>query len=554
MEVSRTRGLRLRSEHRSRYSGMMVCQFGISYRNGDPLGVRKVHIALHARLPEPGRGLGGSTDVKAMLGFVICISFLGSGLTFGGGDPPRPAHRAAFRPPAVAISTGLSGAHLAAPYENVQRLLDDKCTSCHTGADAPQGLRLDSWQALIAGSDHGEAIIPFDAARSLLVELTTKLVGGPHPVEAGNEPLTDAEVALVSEWIDAGAPSETGEIAFADTRHLLYATNQSMALVSVIDMETNQVVRTVDLTELGLPENSSPHHVVVEPDGSYWYVSLIAANQILKFDRNNDLVQRIDFVRPGLLALDPSGENLYAARSMAAVSPPQAIGVIRRSDMSFEEVGIFLQRPHALAVRPGPGTVFTASLAVNQIASFYPEDETIDLHELAGDRPHTFVAFAVSPDGRWMVGTTELTASVFVFDLDRAPDMTPVDTIAVNAAPWHPAFTPDGRWVYVGNNRGNTVNVIDMETKTLAKVIEGDGLSQPHGAAVSPDGRFVYVSSRNLELSESARRGHMYTPRYDLGDNARAGTVVVIDTESQEIVKVIEIEGYGAGLGAATGS
>ena len=64
---------------------------------------------------------------------------------------------------------------------------------------------------------------------------------------------------------------------------------------------------------------------MVEPDGSHWYVSLIAANQILKFDRNNDLVQRIDFIRPGILALDPDGENLYAARSMAAVSPPQAI-------------------------------------------------------------------------------------------------------------------------------------------------------------------------------------------------------------------------------------
>jgi len=53
-------------------------------------------------------------------------------------------------------------------------------------------------------------------------------------------------------------------------------------------------------------------------------------------------------------------------------------------------------------------------------------------------------------------------------------------------------------------------------------------------------------------MSEDRRRaGHVYTPRYDLGDNARAGTVVVIDTRSQEIVKVIEIEGYGSGLGAA---
>ena len=440
----------------------------------------------------------------------------------------------------------------AVSYDEVQRVLDAKCVSCHSGPEAARGLRLDSWPALTAGSDHGEAIIAFDARRSLLIELTTKLVGGPHPAELGASVLGEGEVTLLSDWIDEGAPSEGGEIPFADADQLLYAANQSMAVVSVIDMQTNMVVRTVDLQSIGLRENAFPHHIAVEPDGSHWYLSLIAANRILKFDRNNELVQGIDFVRPGLLALDPEGENLFAARSMAAVSPPQAIGVIRRSDMSSDEVGVFIPRPHALAVRPGTGTVYTASLAANQIAMFYPEDEAVDLGTLEGDRPHTLIGFAISPDGRWMVGTTELTATVFVFDLDREPDMTPVDTIAVNAAPWHPVFTPDGRWVYVGNNWDNTVSVIDMGTRTLAKVIEGDGLAQPHGAAVSPDGRFAYISSRNLEMPEGhSKYEHMYTPRYDLGDNARAGTVVVIDTETQSIVKVIEIEGYGAGLGTA---
>ena len=476
--------------------------------------------------------------LKATFSMVTCGPLLASGLALGAcAVPGTPA---------------ANGAGLAVQYGDVQRLLDAKCTSCHRGTDAERGLRLDSWQALIEGSDDGEAVIPFDAARSLMVELTTKLVGGPHPVELDREPLNDAEVALLSDWIDNGAPSATGEIPFADAQRLLYATNQSAAVISVIDMDSHQVIRTVDLQEHGFPANASPHHVAVEPDGSYWYVSAIAANRILKFDRENELVGWTDFIRPGLLALDPEGESLYTGRSMAAVSPPQAIGVIRRSDMTLEEVDIFIPRPHALAVRPGAGTVFTASLAVNQIASFDPADEAVELDELAGGRQHTLVGFAVSPDGRWMVGTAELTASVFVFDLDRAPDMTPVDTIAVNAAPWHPVFTPDGRWVYVGNNRGNTVNVIDMETRTLAKVIEGNGLAQPHGAAVSPDGRFVYVSNRNLEMSEDqSRAGHVYTPRYELGDNARAGTVVVIDTQSQEIVKIIEIEGYGSGLGAA---
>ena len=477
--------------------------------------------------------------MKATFGFAICMSSLTWSLTLGGCAMPE--------------ATPGYAAGLAIQYGDVQRLLDEKCTSCHTGADAARGLRLDSWQALITGSDHGEAVIPFDAARSLMVELTTKLVGGPHPTEVGAEGLNDPEVALVSEWIDEGAPSETGEIPFSDAQHLLYAANQSVALVSVIDMETNQVVRTMDLQQYGFSQNASPHHIAVEPDGSYWYVSAIAANQILKLDRDNELVARIDFERPGLLALDPEGENLYAGRSMAAVSPPQAIGVVRRSDMMIEEVGVFLPRPHAMAVRPGAGTVFTASLAVNQIAIFDPSDEAVELDELEGDRAHTLVGFAVSSDGRWMVGTTELTASVFVFDLGRAPDMTPVDTIAVNAAPWHPVFTPDGRWVYVGNNRGNSVSVIDMERRTLAKIITGPGLAQPHGSAVSPDGRFVYISNRNLKMSEDqSRAGHVYTPRYDLGDNERAGTVVVIDTESQEIVKVIEIEGYGSGLGTAS--
>ena len=478
--------------------------------------------------------------MKGTTGFLLCVSALGTALA------------ASTATPTPAPSDGTPARSTAnAQYGEVQEIFDAKCVSCHTGSEAARGLRLDSWESTIAGSDEGEAVIAYDAARSLLIELTTKLVGGPHPAELDAETLSDEEVALLTTWIDEGAPSQTGEIPFADTEHLLYAANQSEAVVSVIDMETNQVVRTVDLQRLGLPANAWPHHIAVEPDGSYWYVSLIAANQILQFDRQNNLIQRIDFVRPGLLALDPEGENLYAARSMAAVSPPQEIGVIRRSDMSFEEVGIFLPRPHALAVRPGTGTVFTASLAVNQIASFYPDDEALELADLGGDRPHTFIGFAVSPDGRWMVGTTELTASVFVFDLERT-DMIPVDTIAVNAAPWHPVFTPDGRWVYVGNNWDNTANVIDMETRTLAKVIEGNGLAQPHGAAVSPDGRFAYIASRNLEMPEGhSKYGHMYTPRYDTGDNARAGTVVVIDTVTQEIVKVIEIEGYGAGLGTA---
>ena len=155
----------------------------------------------------------------------------------------------------------------AVQYGEVQSVFAAKCVDCHSGVEAARGLGLDSWENTMAGSEEGEAVIAYDAARSLLIEITTKLVGGPHPLELGAEGLTDAEVALVSAWIDEGGPSESGEIPYAEAPHLLYAANQSVAVVSVIDMETNQVVRTVDLRDLGLPENAWPHHIAVEADG-----------------------------------------------------------------------------------------------------------------------------------------------------------------------------------------------------------------------------------------------------------------------------------------------
>ena len=66
---------------------------------------------------------------------------------------------------------------------------------------------------------------------------------------------------------------------------LLYVCNQNDATVSVIDMATNRVIRTVDLKQLGFSANARPHHVAVEPDGSFWYVTLIGDNRVVQMWR-----------------------------------------------------------------------------------------------------------------------------------------------------------------------------------------------------------------------------------------------------------------------------
>ena len=74
-----------------------------------------------------------------------------------------------------------------------------------------------------------------------------------------------------------------------------YVANQGAATVTVIDTETLEIVDVVDLTTLGFSANAKPHHIVVEPDGSHWYLSLIGENRVLKFDRGNELVGQAEF-------------------------------------------------------------------------------------------------------------------------------------------------------------------------------------------------------------------------------------------------------------------
>ena len=108
----------------------------------------------------------------------------------------------------------------------------------------------------------------------------------------------------------------------------------------------------------------------VEPDGSAWYVTLIGAGKVLKLDRNDRVLGSAEMEVPGLIALHPSKDLMFVARSMSAVNPPPRMAVIRRSDMTvLDEVDLLFPRPHGIVVHPKGRVVYVASLGTNQIAS-----------------------------------------------------------------------------------------------------------------------------------------------------------------------------------------
>ena len=355
-------------------------------------------------------------------------------------------------------------------------------------------------------------------------------------------PLTSCATAQTA--TDASTETPVAAKATASTTPLnsrIYVCNQGSATVSILDANTHELIDTVDLQALGFSENAKPHHAVAEPDGSFWYLSLIAENTVLKLNPENEIVGRIEMETPGMLAIQPGGNLLFVGRSMSAVNPPKSLGLVNRSDMSSEMIGTFFPRPHALTLSADGSRAFVASLATNQMLSLDASTQDIELTRLGGDT-QTLVQFAATPDGSTLIGGGQVTGQLLFFDASDPANITVTDTLDVGAMPWHPVISPDGTTAYVPVKGANEVAVVDIASRSITKRISGNGLAQPHGSALSPNGRFLYVTNNNSKGT--------YTPT---GDDSKAGTVVVIDTESQEIISVIETGRNPTGIGTFGG-
>lgn len=83
--------------------------------------------------------------------------------------------------------------------ELVGPILEARCTSCHGGT---AGFYLDSYAGIMAGGNRGPAIVPGNAAGSLLIQLQRE--GHPNSL-----PLDELEWMI--EWINAGAPESSAQ-------------------------------------------------------------------------------------------------------------------------------------------------------------------------------------------------------------------------------------------------------------------------------------------------------------------------------------------------------
>jgi mono/diheme cytochrome c family protein len=93
----------------------------------------------------------------------------------------------------------------AAPgWREVSDIFNSRCVMCHSDKGASKGLRLDSYDFALAGSERGAVLVAGDAAAS---ELVRRLRGESTPrMPFLGRPLPEDEIETIVSWINAGLP------------------------------------------------------------------------------------------------------------------------------------------------------------------------------------------------------------------------------------------------------------------------------------------------------------------------------------------------------------
>jgi hypothetical protein len=96
-----------------------------------------------------------------------------------------------------------SDSHAAVSFaDQIMPILEARCTECHSEENAELGLKVDTYEGIMGGSDYGTVIEAGDADGSLLLEM---IIAGDMPEDG--DPVPAEEIELLRMWIAEGALS-----------------------------------------------------------------------------------------------------------------------------------------------------------------------------------------------------------------------------------------------------------------------------------------------------------------------------------------------------------
>lgn len=113
------------------------------------------------------------------------------------------------------VCAGAASAEPVTYADQVRPLFQSSCLNCHNPDKHKAGLDLSTYEATMTGSDSGKIVEPGNAAKSLLFSVVTHTAEPFMP--AKSDKLPDSEIELIKQWIEAGAPNQSGNAPTKNT-------------------------------------------------------------------------------------------------------------------------------------------------------------------------------------------------------------------------------------------------------------------------------------------------------------------------------------------------
>ena len=287
----------------------------------------------------------------------------------------------------------------------------------------------------------------------------------------------------------------------------VWITNEKDDSISVIDVETLEVVRTIETGE-------RPRGILFSKDYAVAYVCASDSNAVQVIDAAtgeilHDLPSGED---PEQFALHPNNRFLYIANEDDAITT--VVDTETRSVVAQIPVGV---EPEGMAVSPDGAIAITTSETTNMAHWIDVEKQEIFANTLVDQRPR-YAKF--THDGKFLWVSSEIGGTVAVFDVETQEEVGKVNFAIAGVhvdriQPVGMRISSDDQQVYVALGPANHVAVVNANTFEVEKYIL--------------TGRRVW----HLEL----------LPEEQLlfSTNGASGDVTVVDISADKAIKTIKV-------------